>query len=339
MVAPFVLLLGAIAVLPLDSRDEPLVGRQPAPFLRGRRIGGDHVGLLFVAARAPVQAHWPAPHVALPSDAGLNVAQTGEVLANAILGEYIPFIVLLFSLYTISGGIRIEGDLPAHPLTNCAFLAAGAVLASFIGTTGAAMLLIRPLLETNRERKHVQHTVIFFIFIVCNCGGLLLPLGDPPLFLGYLMGVPFLWTLVLWKEWLFVNGALLVIYYVWDHFWCYPHERRADRRPRRDPRPPAAVWRALAQRLAVGRRDSFGGVARSRQADARHRLASVALPAGSRAVGAGGACRWRWAAATCGGRTASTMPRSWRWPCCSSASSSACSRHCKSWPSRGRTWG
>ncbi len=118
--------------------------------------------------------------------------------------------------------------MPAHPLTNVAFLAAGAVLASFIGTTGAAMLLIRPLLETNRERKHVQHTVVFFIFIVCNCGGLLLPLGDPPLFLGYLMGVPFLWTAVLWKEWLLVNVALLAIYYAWDHFWCYPHERPAD---------------------------------------------------------------------------------------------------------------
>ena len=98
-------------------------------------------------------------------------------MANAILSEYVPFIFLLFSLYTISGGIRIEGDLPAHPLTNATFLAVGAVLASFIGTTGAAMLLIRPLLETNRERKHVEHTVIFFIFVVCNCGGCLLPLG------------------------------------------------------------------------------------------------------------------------------------------------------------------
>ena len=159
---------------------------------------------------------------------GLNFRQTGEVLANAILNEYVPFIVLLFSLYTISGGIRIEGDLPAHPLVNVAFLATGAVLASFIGTTGAAMLLIRPLLETNRERKHVKHTVIFFTFIVCNCGGCLLPLGDPPLFLGYLMGVHFLWTLVLWKEWLFVNAALLVIYFLWDLYWYYPHEKAAD---------------------------------------------------------------------------------------------------------------
>src|SRR4029079_15620015 len=116
-------------------------------------------------------------------------------LQNAILHEFIPFIVLVFALYTISGGIRISGDLPAHSMTNSIFLAVGAVLASFIGTTGAAMLLIRPLLETNKERKHVAHTVIFFIFVVCNCGGCLLPLVDPPLFLGYLKGVEFLWTL------------------------------------------------------------------------------------------------------------------------------------------------
>jgi Na+/H+ antiporter NhaD/arsenite permease-like protein len=100
--------------------------------------------------------------------------QTGlvkTILANAIMQEFIPFIVLLFSLYTIAGGIRITGDLQAHPMTNATFMAVGAILASFIGTTGAAMLLIRPLLETNSERKHVAHTVVIFIFIVCNCGG------------------------------------------------------------------------------------------------------------------------------------------------------------------------
>lgn len=90
------------------------------------------------------------------------------------------------------------------------------------------MLLIRPVLETNLERKHVAHTVVFFIFVVCNCGGCLLPIGDPPLFLGYLQGVPFLWTLVLWKEWLFINGLLLAIYLVLDRFWYYPRESVAD---------------------------------------------------------------------------------------------------------------
>ena len=107
-------------------------------------------------------------------------------------------------------------------------VALGAVLASFIGTTGAAMLLIRPLLETNAERKHIKHTVVFFIFIVCNCGGCLLPLGDPPLFLGYLAGVNFLWTMSLWKEWVFVNGALLAAYWAWDHFYAYPREAKQD---------------------------------------------------------------------------------------------------------------
>ena len=86
------------------------------------------------------------------------------------------------------------------------------------------MLLIRPVLETNQERKHVVHTVVFFIFIVCNCGGCLLPIGDPPLFLGYLQGVPFLWTLRLWREWLFVNGLLLIIYLLLDGLWHYPRE-------------------------------------------------------------------------------------------------------------------
>ncbi|MCR4415140.1 MAG: sodium:proton antiporter, partial [Thermoguttaceae bacterium] len=131
-------------------------------------------------------------------------------------------------LYVITGGIRIEGNLAAHPATNAAFLIAGAILASFVGTTGAAMLLVRPLLETNRERKHVRHTVVFFIFVVCNCGGCLLPLGDPPLFLGYLLGVPFLWTLKLWPAWLFANGALVTLYYLWDRFWCYPKESLVD---------------------------------------------------------------------------------------------------------------
>jgi Na+/H+ antiporter NhaD/arsenite permease-like protein len=105
----------------------------------------------------------------------------------------------------------------------------GALLASLIGTTGAAMLLIRPLLETNRERKYIAHTVVFFIFIVCNCGGLLLPLGDPPLFLGYLQGVPFLWTLRLWPSWLLINGLLLTFYLMWDRFYFYPHESIRDR--------------------------------------------------------------------------------------------------------------
>ena len=102
--------------------------------------------------------------------------------------DYVSFIVLLAGLYAISAGIRLTGDLEATPLTNTSFLAIGSALASFIGTTGASMLLIRPLLQTNRERRRVKHTVIFFTFLVGNVGGMLTPLGDPPLFLGYLQG-------------------------------------------------------------------------------------------------------------------------------------------------------
>ena len=143
---------------------------------------------------------------------------TSALLAveHAIPGEYVPFIMLLFSLYVISGGISITGDLRATPTVNTAFIAVGTAIASFIGTTGASMLLIRPLLETNRERKHRVHTVVFFIFLVSNIGGTLLPIGDPPLFLGYLRGVPFTWTLVLWKEWLVLAGILLALYWLWD---------------------------------------------------------------------------------------------------------------------------
>jgi Na+/H+ antiporter NhaD/arsenite permease-like protein len=130
--------------------------------------------------------------------------------------DYVSFIILLAGLYAISGGILMRGDLPATPLTNAGFLGVGAILASFIGTTGASMLLIRPLLQTNRERKHVAHTVVFFIFVVSNIGGMLTPLGDPPLFLGYLQGVPFTWTFQLWREWLLMSVVLIAVYIAWD---------------------------------------------------------------------------------------------------------------------------
>jgi Na+/H+ antiporter NhaD/arsenite permease-like protein len=149
------------------------------------------------------------------------------VLHHAVLAEYVPFIVLLFSLYVIAGGIVVRGDVRATPTVNTAIIGTGGVLASFIGTTGAAMLLIRFLLKTNSERKRKAHTVIFFIFVVANIGGSLLPIGDPPLFLGYLRGVDFFWTLRLWKYWAFMVGIVLVVYYLWDT-WAYRHEAPAD---------------------------------------------------------------------------------------------------------------
>ncbi|HEY7513053.1 MAG TPA: sodium:proton antiporter [Vicinamibacteria bacterium] len=144
------------------------------------------------------------------------------------LEDYASFIVLLGTLFVISGGVFLEGDLAATPRVNAAFLAAGSLLASFVGTTGASMLLIRPLLQTNRERRHVTHTVVFFIFLVSNIGGCLTPLGDPPLFLGYLAGVPFAWTLRLFVPWLFTVALVLVAYLLWDTR-AYARETRADR--------------------------------------------------------------------------------------------------------------
>ncbi|OGK78515.1 MAG: sodium:proton antiporter [Candidatus Rokubacteria bacterium RBG_16_73_20] len=146
---------------------------------------------------------------------GLYLANRPRALL-AMGEEYVSFIILIGGLYVISGGILLRGDLEATPLTNTTFLAFGAVIASFIGTTGASMLLIRPLLQTNRERTRVKHTVIFFIFLVANIGGMLTPLGDPPLFLGYLRGVPFAWTFRLWPHWLLMVGVLLAAYFVWD---------------------------------------------------------------------------------------------------------------------------
>ena len=138
-----------------------------------------------------------------------------EALGHAA-SDYVSFIVLLGGLFVISGGIVLEGDLEATTRTNALLLGAGALFASFIGTTGASMLLIRPLLQTNRERKRVAHTVVFFIFLVSNIGGCLTPLGDPPLFLGYLAGVPFGWTLRLAPEWLFTVALVLAVYVAWD---------------------------------------------------------------------------------------------------------------------------
>ncbi len=253
------------------ARRLALVGKQLASFLRRRGFGGDYFGILSLDSqtthRSPLACapcRFAQPHQ-VP-----NYELTWNVFANAVLKEYVPFIVLLFSLYVISGGIRITGDLRAHPFTNAMFLLVGGVLASIIGTTGAAMLLIRPLLETNSERKHVVHTVIFFIFVVCNCGGCLLPLGDPPLFLGYLLGVPFLYTITLWKEWLFVNGLLIAIYYLWDRFWYYPHEEMPDiARDETQVRPLklSGIWPNVL--LLVGR-GAFRGLFGSRQNDTWH---------------------------------------------------------------------
>ncbi|MBR2692621.1 MAG: sodium:proton antiporter [Thermoguttaceae bacterium] len=221
---PFCVLLICIAILPLIPATEHFWESNLNRFLVAAGLG--LIVLLYYAFvhSSPVHLHWPAHHVV---DGALPKA--GTIFVNAIIGEYISFIVLLFSLFTITGGIRISGDLKATPLLNSIILTIGAVLASFIGTTGAAMLLIRLLLDTNRERKYKVHTVIMFILTVCNCGGCLLPIGDPPLFLGYLRGVNFLWTMNLWREWLFVNAILIGFYFLWDSLWFYRKEAPLDK--------------------------------------------------------------------------------------------------------------
>ncbi|MDN5564184.1 MAG: sodium:proton antiporter [Luteococcus sp.] len=185
------------------------------------------VAMLLSIAIAPLVPslahHWEKPRtqlgvallLGLPVAAWVWLSGHHHLVTHA-LHEYVSFICLLGSLFIISGGIHLAGDIRATPRNNTVFLGVGAVLASFIGTTGAAMLLIRPILNTNRERQHAMHTVIYAIFVVANCGGLLTPLGDPPLFLGMLRGVPFTWTFSLVWEWLFINTLLLVAYFGLD---------------------------------------------------------------------------------------------------------------------------
>jgi Na+/H+ antiporter NhaD/arsenite permease-like protein len=181
------------------------------------------VGILLSIALFPLFAprfwhhHYPKVATAwallliVPFVAAYGRRAVEQILHMAII-DYIPFIVLIGTLFTIGGGILIRGTLRGSPGVNVAIIAIGTVLASWIGTTGAAILLIRPLLRANRERRYRAHTVVFFIFLVANIGGSLTPLGDPPLFLGFLHGVPFFWTLSLWDEALLVSVLALAAY-------------------------------------------------------------------------------------------------------------------------------
>jgi Na+/H+ antiporter NhaD/arsenite permease-like protein len=155
----------------------------------------------------------------LPAFVFLGVPATGHALAHTALLEYIPFIILLLSLFVVAGGIRVVGNLIGTPATNTALLAFGAVNASFLGTTGASMILIRPVIRANADRRHNVHVFIFFIVLVSNIGGSLTPLGDPPLFLGFLKGVDFLWTMEHMLPPTIVSGAyLLAIFWLVDRY-------------------------------------------------------------------------------------------------------------------------
>ncbi|MGC2780135.1 MAG: sodium:proton antiporter [Bradyrhizobium sp.] len=154
---------------------------------------------------------------------------------HALLGEYLSFIVLLFALYTVAGGILVTGDIRGTPTTNTGILALGTIIASVVGTTGAAMILVRPLIRANLTRRHNMHVLIFFIILVANVGGALSPLGDPPLFVGFLRGVDFFWTTHnIWPQTLIVAGLLLAIFAVIDA-WRFGAEPRAKDGGRGEP--------------------------------------------------------------------------------------------------------
>jgi Na+/H+ antiporter NhaD/arsenite permease-like protein len=223
-VAPFAIYLLVIAGLPLL-----------AP-----RFWDDNRNKLAIAVAAAVPV---AVYLAACTPDG-----AGQLVDTA--REYASFMTLLGALFVITGGIYLRGDLAGTTAVNTGMLAAGAVLASLIGTTGASALLIRPLLRANAGRRRARHVVVFFIFIVANAGGLLTPLGDPPLFLGFLRGVPFTWTLQLGAPWAMVCGALLAAFAAVDRWY-------ARRDPTRIEGGWNLVWLAgvIAAVFAVGTRD------------------------------------------------------------------------------------
>lgn len=189
---PFVVMLLAIAVGPLIAE----------------KWWGENKNKLLVSL-----------FLSIPVTIYMLVNGLSESLIDTVAYDYVPFMVLLGSLFVITGGIHLSGDIKASPINNTLFLGIGYVLASVMGTTGAAMLLIRPVITTNQERKYTTHTILFFIATVANCGGLLTPLGDPPLFMLYLRGVEFTWFLNLFPEWILAGTLLLLIYYFVDRYY------------------------------------------------------------------------------------------------------------------------
>ncbi len=199
LLIPFVVMLLSIAVIPLV-----------AP-----RFWGSNTNKFFFVLL-----------VSVPTAMMLSRAGLGENLYHQMLYDYIPFITLLAALYVVTGGIRIHYETTPTPTVNTAIMFIGYGLASVVGTTGAAMLLIRPLLEINRNRASKVHTLLFFIAIVANCGGVLTPLGDPPLFLLYLRGAEFSWFQSLFPQWALIGTILLTIYFIVD---SYVWRRDGDR--------------------------------------------------------------------------------------------------------------
>ncbi|MCR5393774.1 MAG: sodium:proton antiporter [Bacteroidales bacterium] len=201
MLIPFVVQLLCIAILPLTKMEE----------WWEHNLHKLYVSLIL----------------GIPTGLWLCLNGMSHELEHQMIYDYVPFILLLMALFVTTGGIRIKGDLKAKPITNTCILAIGWVLASFMGTTGAAMLLIRLLIQTISERKYKVHTILFFIAIVANCGGLLTPLGDPPLFLLFQKGADFTWFFNLTPEWL-VTGILLLGTYFCMDTWYYKREPKEN---------------------------------------------------------------------------------------------------------------
>ncbi|MGY3328132.1 Na+/H+ antiporter NhaD/arsenite permease-like protein [Mesorhizobium sp. USDA 4775] len=208
-------------------------------------------GLLLSIATGPLLFHHVWEHhygkiaalwaalVVVPLALAFGIPQAAEAVLHALLTEYMSFIILLFALFTISGGILVAGNIHGTPLVNAGLLLVGALLASVIGTTGASMILIRPIIRANDNRPFNAHVVVFFIFLVSNIGGSLTPLGDPPLFVGFLRGVDFFWTTAnLWRETLFVGGLVLAVFLAID---IILHRREAGAPKIKDPTPDSKV--------------------------------------------------------------------------------------------------
>ena len=205
---PFAGLLLSIAFVPLVAS----------------RFWHDHFGKVAVAWSLALVVPFAFVH---------GLAATIEPLLHTLLTDYLPFIIVLFALYTIAGGLCVRGAFTGSPTRNAGILALGASIASVIGTTGASMLLIRPLISANEGRRHRAHTMVFFILLVGNVGGALSPLGDPPLFIGFLRGVDFFWELEnMLAPTVLLAGAILAIYFIVDSV-LYRNDRPPPPSPQR----------------------------------------------------------------------------------------------------------
>ncbi len=191
-------------------------------------------GQLWHHHQGKIAAGWVALFL-IPFAAGFGVQATWNAALHTLLHEYLPFVILLTALYTVSGGIAVRGNLHGSPAQNTLLLAIGTVLASLMGTTGAAMLMVRPVIRANDARRHNAHVLVFFIFLVANAGGALTPLGDPPLFLGFLKGVDFFWTLKhLLAPTALLCALLLALFYLLDRWYWSKETARSTVDPTPD---------------------------------------------------------------------------------------------------------